>query len=588
MSVFNCTLYGALYPPPSHHSHRLLLRQLATEVNSTHPLHTLDGGSPYNIAHYQLCPRTSSEMPSVKQCSASLASAPCPVSLARQALVSLAQALVASGRLTYAELLSCNSISEVSAIVRQVRELLRVELSQWRQWMEDAAESHLDGTEAEPSSELSTPLSSASSPLSVCFLPDSPASPASSRSPSPPPDARRTLTIITRLNGKRPRPSARRPSTACSISNSTTYMTAEQFISYFQDSRSLSEAVKRITRDYPSYREVSIYARARRLQCRFDERGRFYQPSTKAKAAASARNGSNGAHSRSGRAMMEESSGQEEEEEEDEGEESEAEEASSTARQSHAARNDRHRKMRKVEWEGTRDREMNGRQLDEDGSSDDGNDVRSQPSYLSSSSSGSSSESGCSRASRLGAASVVAPAADATELHPAPSAPGGMDALQLLATSAHSSLLQPCSEASSAAPALTSRPTATATPPTERRTVPARQTVLSAPQPNLRLPAISPLVRGSAVRGQFQSLPLGVSSSVYGQLPVSPALRPVFGAPSFLRSAAYFSQPFAAPPTLSCLPLWPPLSALPVTSTAARAAFTSDHPYATPPITPRS
>lgn len=54
-------------------------------------------------------------------------------------------------------------------------------------------------------------------------------------------------------------------------------MNVATFLSYFRASRSLSEAVKRIIADFPSYREVSIYARARRLKCRFDVKGRFFQ-----------------------------------------------------------------------------------------------------------------------------------------------------------------------------------------------------------------------------------------------------------------------------------------------------------------------
>ena len=60
-------------------------------------------------------------------------------------------------------------------------------------------------------------------------------------------------------------------------------MSSDDFLAYFQRSRSLSEAVKGIVRDYPTYREVSIYARARRLQCKFDSKGRFYQPSSSKK-----------------------------------------------------------------------------------------------------------------------------------------------------------------------------------------------------------------------------------------------------------------------------------------------------------------
>ena len=89
---------------------------------------------------------------------------------------------------------------------------------------------------------------------------------------SPPPPAR---SILTRNAGKRKRPP--QPPR----SHGTTYMSSDDFLSYFARSRSLSEAVKWIVRDYPSYREVSIYARARRLECKFDAKGRFYQPSAK-------------------------------------------------------------------------------------------------------------------------------------------------------------------------------------------------------------------------------------------------------------------------------------------------------------------
>jgi len=51
-------------------------------------------------------------------------------------------------------------------------------------------------------------------------------------------------------------------------------MSQSTFLSYFRRSSSLSEAVTRITKDYPTYKSVSVYARARRMGCAF-EAGRF-------------------------------------------------------------------------------------------------------------------------------------------------------------------------------------------------------------------------------------------------------------------------------------------------------------------------
>lgn len=55
--------------------------------------------------------------------------------------------------------------------------------------------------------------------------------------------------------------------------NGTTYMSERAFTQYFANAHSLGEAVKTIIRDYPTYREVSIYARARRLKLRYDDKG---------------------------------------------------------------------------------------------------------------------------------------------------------------------------------------------------------------------------------------------------------------------------------------------------------------------------
>ncbi len=55
--------------------------------------------------------------------------------------------------------------------------------------------------------------------------------------------------------------------------NGSTYMTEAQFVNYFKNSTSLVEAVKSIVRAHPTYREVSIYARARRMELRYDNNG---------------------------------------------------------------------------------------------------------------------------------------------------------------------------------------------------------------------------------------------------------------------------------------------------------------------------
>lgn len=54
------------------------------------------------------------------------------------------------------------------------------------------------------------------------------------------------------------------------------------FIAYFQRASSLSEAVAAISSDWPSYKPVSIYARARRLSLRYDQQGQL-QLSAKAR-----------------------------------------------------------------------------------------------------------------------------------------------------------------------------------------------------------------------------------------------------------------------------------------------------------------
>ena len=55
--------------------------------------------------------------------------------------------------------------------------------------------------------------------------------------------------------------------------NGSTYMTESQFVNYFKHANSLVEAVKSIVRAHPTYREVSIYARARRMELRYDADG---------------------------------------------------------------------------------------------------------------------------------------------------------------------------------------------------------------------------------------------------------------------------------------------------------------------------
>ena len=576
-------------------------------MNSPHPLDILD--MPHYVAHSQLQPPLDYYvMPPVKQCF-SAPSPPCPAALSKRALLLFAQALVAHERLSYAELLSVSSVSHVNRVVRQVRELLRVDLSQWHEWMEEAAESHSDGAETELPSETSSSSSPSStssdltSPLSASSLPDFPASPASpvsvasSRSPSPPPNPRRTLTIVTRANGKRPHPSsaAARHQSTTSNSNSTTYMTAAEFITYFQRSRSLSEAVKSITHDYPSYREVSIYARARRLECRFDHKGKFYQPTKKAKRKAAVMSSRNSADTTfdNGAAMDEEESDQHDEDDEDEQEEEEDDREDITAaKKKRTKRHGRHRKSRRVEWAEDEDDEDDE---DDESSSDDDNDLQSESSCLSSSG-GSSSGSDWSSSASMSELNKPTTGADITQPPATDSAPDALDALQLLATSAGSSPLHAATPAGqknsdtvahktahSTFSAL-SKPVLSSTPAEQRtnksaalrRPVDARIQALIPHQA-----ASSSLTRGSLrasspVRRPVQSLPVGVYSAVnpfhssaalppaggacgYGQLPVSPTMRPVFG-PSCAfppRGPPYLASQFVSASAMPYMPPWP-------------------------------
>ena len=166
---------------------------------------------------------------------------------------------------------------------------------------------------AAPGSPASTASSGSVTPPPYPSLSFSiPPLPPLSHTPAPPAGAR---SILTRNAGKRKRP------LQMARSHGTTYMSSDDFLSYFQRSRSLSEAVKWIVRDYPSYREVSIYARARRLECKFDAKGRFYQPHSK-------RGGGGGGGGRKRRSSDEEDSDNDDRsgKEEDEKDTSEAEE----------------------------------------------------------------------------------------------------------------------------------------------------------------------------------------------------------------------------------------------------------------------
>ena len=620
MSVFKPTLDTASTRQPSHLP--LMLLQQYSEVNSAHPLYTFDDDSdslPPDIIQPQP-PAYLDSMPSAKHHSPSSSYPSCHASLSKRALICLAQALVAHGRLSYTELLSPNSVSDVTAVVRQVRELLRVGLSDWRQWTEEAAESH-SGAEAELSSDLSTTSSSSlstsadlRSTQSVSSLPDSPSSSASAspRSPSPPPNPRRSLTIITRANGKRPHPtSAARRQSAAATSNSTTYMTADLFIDYFQRSRSLSEAVKRITRDYPSYREVSIYARARRLECRFDERGRFYQPSKKGKSKTAAMSTDD-----SGRAMEDDESDTEKEEEDGERQArqraEEEEEAISGSRRKHRRRHAKHRKVRRTEWV-----ERGGAEEDSEehaGSSEDDKDVQSESSsYMSSSDSSSSSSSSSVSNSEMAESPAAAVVADICQPPASEAAHDVMDALQLLATSARPSLPHSSTSEHNGDGAKHTPPNSTPLTKSAARMATgenkankptaARRSVVSAPPLMLPQTADSSLTRrprhvSPSVQRAVQPLSVGNSSTSfpfrssallssnsagYGPSPVSPALRPTFG-PSYTfspRLPSFLPSPFGSAPALSNLPLWPPLSALPVSSLATAALHSSGPSQAT-------
>ena len=607
MSVFNPTVcthqpshYCSLSPPALH-----------SKVNtSSHPLHTRAVSCPA-ICCLSLLDFDFSAMPSVKQSSSSSSYSSCAARLARQALVYLAHALVASGRLSYAELLSPNSVSDVTTVVRQVRELLRVGHTQWRQLAEEAAESHPDNGEMEQSSESSASSSHSSaaaevnSPLSASSLPHSPASPVSSHRSESPPNPRRTLTIVTRSNGKRPRPSpARRQSTAIT-SNSTTYMTADEFTQYFRRCRSLSEAVKRITKDYPSYREVSIYARARRLQCRFDGKGRFYQPNKKAgtkQAAGFADDSTSNTHC-DGEASQDES------EEEELGDEQRGQHRKDQARSGsihrHRSRHGRHRKARKIEWEVAAEHDSDEDDEDDDSSSGDNNDMQSVSSYMSSSSDSSSSSSSSST-SEVDEPSTAVTAMDATQLPVGEASPAGMNPLQLLAASAGLSAFTSLpagksNKLSKPTAAINARNRSTKlalSKAAEKRangTATVRSLMVTAPSlavhpangaPLTQRPShasLSPAPRltqalsGGAFMSSLavrSSAVLSPVSGAYGQHPMSPAMLPVFGSPYALptRVLPYQPSPFNSATALTSMPLWPPRSALPVSPAAAAAA----------------
>lgn len=55
------------------------------------------------------------------------------------------------------------------------------------------------------------------------------------------------------------------------------YMTPEEFVAFFKAANSLGQAVKSIIKAYPGYKDVSIYARARRFGLHYDESGQLHQ-----------------------------------------------------------------------------------------------------------------------------------------------------------------------------------------------------------------------------------------------------------------------------------------------------------------------
>ena len=137
------------------------------------------------------------------------------------------------------------------------------------------------GGDVSPASGCSSPLTDEVAAPSLTSLSSLSLSSVGS-SPPPTPPSPPPRSILTRSGGKRGRGVSAGAGDSAR-SHGTTYMSSDAFLQYFKGSRSLSEAVKGIVRDFPSYREVSIYARARRLECKFDSRGRFFQPGKKQK-----------------------------------------------------------------------------------------------------------------------------------------------------------------------------------------------------------------------------------------------------------------------------------------------------------------
>ena len=404
-------------------------------------------------------------------------------------------------------------------------------------------------------------------------------------------------------------PQLRRQSAAIS-SNSTTYMTAEEFIGYFRRSKSLSEAVKRITRYYPSYREVSIYARARRLECRFDERGRFYQQRKKADSAVRA----NGGHSSDsdGAADGGESEEQDDDSDEEWQKQQEEEAARKATRRKRDTRQRRYKKVRRVERDqadedkSVHKAERNGAQ--EGGSSGD-EGMQSDSSYASTSSGSSSGSSSSSvSAMELGESSTSPTAHNVVQSAP-PADP--LDALQLLAASADSSLLHSSSFAAKSngdnrassicTNSLTSQavstvwmPSAAAVNTNGTPSALARSAgPASAPSLSL-LPSAGPLTRHplypslsaggltSSLPVSFQSpAPLPKRSAAYGHLPVSSAL-PTSGwqhtfAPSCSFPTRFPQSPYVPSPYLASQ--WPTLSSVPALPAASALSYASGHSH---------
>jgi len=74
------------------------------------------------------------------------------------------------------------------------------------------------------------------------------------------------ISLMSRKRGRRP-----------DLLNGNSYMDEKEFTSFFRKANSLGEAVKKIRQAYPTYKEVSIYARARRLHLKFRRDGTLIQ-----------------------------------------------------------------------------------------------------------------------------------------------------------------------------------------------------------------------------------------------------------------------------------------------------------------------